>query len=418
VIFGAVKLVGSWMENKEEPRWSRHGGAQGLIVEVTPVELSSHRLDVSGHGTVIPAREIMLQPQVTGLITWYNEELVPGGLLREGDELIRVEGQDYRLRVSQARADLRRAEAGLETERGRASVAETEWEMFAEELPVDEVGRSLALREPQTREASAAVDAAESRVRQARTDLRRVEIQAPFNAFVREEAVDIGQLISPASHLATLVGTDSFWVQVSLPYAHLSRIAIPGVNATVGSRAIIRQELGGETIEREGRVIRLQYALEPTGRMAHILVEIDDPLGLAARIDEEGRIGPPIPNGTPPLLLGSYVEADFEGNRSIEAIELPRAWLREGDQVYLLSDDGTLDIRHVTIAWRLPETVLVSAGLLPGDRVVRTRIPVPVQGMRLRTPDDVTEGSGEGRGPGGHPGRPGQARGEGAHDGS
>ena len=89
--------------------------------------------------------------------------------------------------------------------------------------------------------------------------------------FVREEVIDIGQLISPQSRLASLVGSDAFWVQVSLPYADLRRIAIPDVNATEGSRVLIRQDLGGETIERQGRVIRLQYDLEPMGRMARVL---------------------------------------------------------------------------------------------------------------------------------------------------
>ena len=401
------------------------GMPKGLLVVVEPAHSSSHRIDIQAHGTVIPARSVILQPQVTGRITSLSEDLVPGGILHEGDEVLRVDSSDYRLRVSQARADVERAEAGLTLEEGRSDVAAQEWELFGDENRSSESGRSLALREPQMRDASVMVEAAEARLRQARLDLERTTLSAPFNALVKDENAEIGQLVGPASPLATLIGTDTFWIRLSLPYTRLSRIDIPGVNSADGSRVRIWQDGGDERIEREGRVVRLLYDLDPVGRMARIVVEVDDPLLLnpavsgdsgdlvadddsddAAALDwappTEGANGE---HSALPLLIGSFVQAEIEGRDVVTAVEIPRAWVQEGERVYVLTDENTLSIRNVEILWSRRDTFLIGDGLDDGDQVVTSPVAVPVEGMDLRTEraevfeEQPERGHGRGTGP-------------------
>ena len=70
-------------------------------------------------------------------------------------------------------------------------------------------------------------------------------------------------------------------------------------------------------------------------------------------------------------------------------IEVPRLALRDGDFVYVVSNDNKLDIRAVDIARRRPESVLVSGGLREGDRVITSAMPSAVQGMELRVSPHV-----------------------------
>ena len=401
------------------------GMPEGTLVVVEEVRATTQRIDVQANGTVMPARTVILQPQVTGRVTALNENLVPGGLLREGDEVLRIDSSDYRNRVSQARADVERAEAGLALEEGRSSVAAQEWELFGDDNHSNEAGQSLALREPQMRDASVMVEAAEARLRQARLDIDRTVLEAPFNAFVQSEAVEIGQLVGPASPLATLIGTDAFWVRLSLPFTRLDRITIPGVNGTEGSRVRVWQDIGDERIEREGRIIRLLYDLDPVGRMARVLVEIEDPLHLnPASSDEQPSVGDEqvladsreTAWATPaagangehhdlPLLIGSFVQAEIEGRDVVRAIEVPRDWVREGSHVYVLTDEMTLSVRQVDIIWSRSETFLVGDGLEEGDLVITSPIRVPVEGMVLRTEaaevfeEQHERGHGRGTGP-------------------
>jgi hypothetical protein len=49
-----------------------------------------------------------------------------------------------------------------------------------------------------------------------------------------------------------------------------------------------------------------------------------------------------------------------------------------------MNSKDELEIRPVTIARRRPETVLVGAGLKSGDRIVTSRIALPIPQMKLR----------------------------------
>ncbi|MCA9583061.1 MAG: HlyD family efflux transporter periplasmic adaptor subunit, partial [Myxococcales bacterium] len=183
---------------------------------------------------------------------------------------------------------------------------------------------------------------------------------------------EVGQVVGPQSPVVTLVGTDRFWVQVSVPVNHLAWISVPGRNGTEGSKALVRHTSGEQVVERIGHVVRMLGDLDPVGRMARLLVEIEDPLRLNK--DEPGL----------PLLLGAYVEVRIEGQEVEDVIEIPRSTLQEGNQVYVMTPKNLLDIRSVTVPWRTEDTVWVSKGLSTGDRVITSRIPLALRGMTLR----------------------------------
>ena len=55
------------------------------------------------------------------------------------------------------------------------------------------------------------------------------------------------------------------------------------------------------------------------------------------------------------------------------------------------SKNALLEIREVQIAWTEPDSVLVTAGLEPNERVVISRIATPIPNMLLRTAVDAPE---------------------------
>ena len=57
--------------------------------------------------------------------------------------------------------------------------------------------------------------------------------------------------------------------------------------------------------------------------------------------------------------------------------------LRNGRYVYVMNEQGLLEIREVEIAWSEPDSVLVTAGLRPNERIVTSRIATPVPNMLL-----------------------------------
>ena len=352
---------------------------RGPLVEVVTLELRDVPVEVEAYGTVVPSERVIVQPEITGRVVWQSSALVPGGRVAAGQPLLRIDPRNYQVSVEQQSASLNRAELDLEVERSRQVVAEREWQLFGGQGSLDggvaDGGPALALRQPQIRTAQVAVRAARSAVERASLDLQRAGLTAPFNAIVQSESVDVGQLVSAQSQIAALVGTDRFWVQVSLPVSSLQWLDVPDLGAEEGSPAIIRHRAGDVTVERSGRIVRLLSDLEGGGRMARALVEIDDPLGLKEGTEAQAL----------PLLLGAYVQVVLTGRVVENVIEVPRAALREGDRAFVMNDRGRLEVRALTVAFRNGQAVFVREGLARGEHLVTSSVPSPVPGMELRT---------------------------------
>ncbi len=351
------------------------------IVEVTQALAASEKAIVAASGTVVPAKSVTLTPEVGGRIVAQSDKLVPGGRFKKGQILVRLEPRDYDLAVEQQRARVVRAEMDLATEKGRKAVAEKEWSLISDEVRPSEEGRKLALREVQLDNAKAALSGAKSTLELAELNRNRTVVRAPFNAFITEEFVDKGQIVGPGSRIATLVSSDVFWVRVAVPMDRLSWLQIPGVNGNKGSPVRVTQQVGdGADVVREGRVVRLLGDLDPLGKMARVLVEVNDPLGANKDGVNEGL----------PLLLGAYVSVEIEGPELADLIALPRLAMREGETVWVKSGD-TLSIRRCKVVWTKKDTVYVRGEIQPNEQVVTSRIGAPVEGMKIILESEVSK---------------------------
>lgn len=371
VILIAVVAAGALVATRPQPAIEAVED-DGKLVEIHTAHRTTEQLAVAAKGTVIAAREVVMQPQVSGRVEFVSEALVPGGIVEEGDPLFSIERNDYRLAVEQARTRVAEAEALLALERGRRTVAEREWALFEDELSAER-DDSLARREPQLKSAEAGLAAARSQLEQARLNLRRTEVRAPFNAVVIAESVEIGQIVSPQTQVARLAGTDRFWVQVSVAVADLALIDVAD-EAGAGTTAEIRYDTGNGTIVRTGEVVRRLPGLERAGQMARLIVAVDDPLDLQGKTGDR-------------LLLDSFVDVRLSTSRDVEVVRLQPQWLRNGNEVYLY-DRGELAIRPVDVVVRERNAVLVGAGIDDGDAIVTTTLSAPIAGMKLRLDTD------------------------------
>jgi len=376
IIIIAVAITVLLIVNRPEPE-QQSTALQGALVRVRTVHRRPEQLTVAAAGTVRPARSVRLHPQVPGRLIWVSEKLVPGAIIEEGEHLVTIEQDDYLLAVAERNTDLVEARANLALEKGRQEVAEDEWDRFAVQLESSEKDKSLATREPQLHIAEARVKRAVSLLEQAKLNLERTELRAPFQAVIAEENVEVGQLVNSQSLIARLLATDSFWVETAIPVEFVPVIDIPGINADRGAGVAISYDYQSERLELTGRVFRLLPEIDPAGRMARLLVRVDDPyqLGLGDAREKNNAL---------PLLVGSYVDLEIKGPTGDDLIEIPRTALHEGYEVYVMSPQQTLEIREVTPLWERRDTILIQTGLEDGDRVIVSRIAAPFEGMALR----------------------------------
>jgi len=376
LIIIALGVLGAWWLVANRPRAQREQVEPiPPLAQVVEAKRTTERITIAAMGTVVPAKRVVLQPEVSGRIVTQSPQLLPGGLFTKGDVILQIDRRDYEPAVKQQEAAVEQARLEVQLEKGRQVIAEREWKLLEEDIALDQSSQDLALRKPQQKNANVALEAARSTLEQARLQLERTTVYAPFNAVVQEEFVDEGQLVSPQTQLATLIGTDRFWVQVSIPVDRLRWLTFSGTEASGESSVRVIQEVTGEvSIGRSGRLARLVGDLDPVGRMARVLVEIDDPLGLNAKKNPAGI----------PLMLGAYVRVEIEAGKAEEVFLLPRTAIREGDQVWIAGEEDRLEVRPVEVLWRSKDTVLIRNGLREGDRVVRNSIPLPIPNMKLR----------------------------------
>ncbi len=335
------------------------------LVEVMPAKLQDAIIEVSAMGTVKAASIVTVQPQVSGKIVWQSKSMVPGASVKKGETLVKVDARDYQLIVDQLQSQVAAAEVELQLELGRQAVAEREWELLGSEVETTEEGRLLALRKPQELTARAALKSAQAALQKAELDLSRTNIIAPFNALIQDESVDPGQMVTPGSPVAKLVGTDEFRIQASVSQSQLGHISIPGVNAKRGSGVKVMLDGG----QRDGQVIGLMSDVDPMGRMARILISVKDPLAL----DDANSL---------PLLLGSYVNVQIMGREVEDVFVLPQLALHDS-KVWVLDAEQRLSIRDINIVWARGEQAIVRGDIKEGEQIIASRISMPIDGMQL-----------------------------------
>ena len=352
---------------------------QAKLVRVIPVTKDRCPTVVEAMGPVVPAQQVTLQPQVAGQIIAMSDALIPGGIVPAGEKLITIDPRDYEVLVQQRQGDVAQARKNLKVEQGNQAVAKQEYALLGEVIADED--RELVLREPQLASAQAALESAQAVLQKAQLDLARCDIGAPFNAIIQEKLVDLGTTVSLSSRLATLIATDEAWIELKVPISELKWLTIPQKNGDAGSSVRIYNTLAwGPGQFRTGRVVRLYGELEAEGKLAQLLVVVDDPFCLK-----------PENRDKPKLLIGSFVSAQIEGRTlgDVFAIERP---LIHDSTVWIMDAKGQLEIRPVQIIFSGPKEVFVSDGLTENEQLVVTDIAAPVAGMPLRLAE--TEGEG------------------------
>jgi RND family efflux transporter MFP subunit len=328
------------------------------------MEKTDATLTVNAMGSVSPKREITLKPSVSGTVTRVGNHFDPGGIVSKGELLIAIEETDYRIAVKKAQSALQQAKADLEQERGQQKSARKELQYY-EKSGMDRVtDKALVLRKPQLKKAQARVAAAEADLEQAKVNLSRTRIKAPFNAIITETSVNRGSYVSSQQELAVLHGTNTYWITASLAPDKLDALQRPDQGP---AKAVITSQT--RNFQWTGRVKGPTGRTLEKSRMAEILVEVDDPLGLET--------------DAPALLSDEYVSLEILAAERRNVIAVDRKYVRDNRSVWILKD-GRLDSRRIDPFWKNKKNVLVDKGLSVGEHLITSDISIPIQGMPLK----------------------------------
>lgn len=378
--------------------------ALGPLVEVITVQSETVAFTVRTQGSVAPHTESDLVSQVAGEVVWVSPALVAGGFFEAGAPLLRIDRADYD-------AAARRAEAVLARAQSEAERASRQWKRqqrlaeqdIASQARIDDAGNAHRVAQAALREAEVALE-------NARRDLARTELRAPYAGRVRSERVDVGQFVKRGDRAARLYAVDYAEVRLPVPDRELGYLdvplsyrppatraarpaapggaapaATPDASATsadtsaaaLGPAVRLRARFAGREHSWRGRIVRTEGEIDPKSRMVTLVAQVEDPYGA-----HESR---------PPLAVGLFVRAEIEGAEVEGAFVLPRTALQEEGRVLVLQAER-LYFREVEVLRTEAERVVVAAGgLANGERVCVTPLARAVDGMQVRVAETPRE---------------------------
>ena len=358
-----------WWINNSEPVAQRETATKRapMLVETVTVTKGDYKPQISVLGRVEASKEVILRPRVEGEVIEISENFEPGAMVKAGELLAKLDPADFENSLTTRLSELQQAEADLILEEAQGQARRRGYKMIDKELGDEQL--ALVFRQPQLQTIQARVQAAEAAVAQARLELERTSITAPFDALVLERNVALGSQAARGVAMAHLVGVNEYWVIATVPLKQLQWLRFAEDESEPSTATIRKRGVWGDDQYREGVVQRFIGALDEQTRLARVLITVEDPLGRQS--------------GRAPLVLDSIVQTVIEGQLLEDVVRLDRDYLRPGDTVWVIKDDK-LSIREARVLFRDAQFAYISEGLEDGDEVVLTNLSRVREGAELR----------------------------------
>ena len=406
LIFLAAVLVASFLiATKPQPAPVEVQERAWLVgtVSVQPQTLSPH---ATLYGRLESLSTAQLNAAVAANVL--SVEVIEGERVQEGDLLVRLDDSEARLILSQREADVIDAEARVEAEKtrfdsdNRTVVRErrllqlTRDEMARQQdllkkklgsqssldsarQAVERQALALAIREQsiadhpaRMAQAEAALMRAHALREQAKLDLSRCEVRAPFSGRVATRAVAIGRRVKVGDPLVSVYDDRNMVLRALIPERYL-----PALRDAVRSNwpLTVSGRIDGQEVRGELRGLVGEVAADSGGIAALFDIQADPEL----------------------LQQGRFLEMDLQLPEQQGVVALPHEAVYGADRIYLV--DETSRMRPMRVE-RLGTTrdlergtllLVRSDALQSGMQVVSTQLPNAIEGLLVRVSGDARE---------------------------
>ncbi|WP_127845661.1 efflux RND transporter periplasmic adaptor subunit [Psychroflexus aestuariivivens] len=362
-----------------EPTAKSEGSVKesAMLVSLSTAKRKDFTPNIQATGTVRPVDDVMISPLVSGPVVSRSANFIPGSFVEKGELLLQINPADYRNQLELQKGNLKQQKTNLNIEMGRQQVAEQDLALIGMDS-LSKNQRNLVLRQPQLNAVKANIQSAQANVNQAELNLSRTRIRAPFDAHILSQNVTVGSQVAPGDDLGRLIGTDYYWVEVTIPVSKLRWLSFPNADEK-GSKVILRnQSAWPEKAMRIGYLEKQIGALDTQTRLARILVKVSDPLKRSKSIDG------------PELIVGSFVEVNIEGKSVSDVVRLNRDYVRQNNTAWVMKE-GKLEIRQLELELVDAKYAYVKKGLDEGDKIVITNLSTVAEGVALREDKSESE---------------------------
>jgi len=294
-------------------------------------------------GTVEASEVVEIKARINGLLRKVHFE--EGSDVREGDPLFSLDSRDLEAKLRSARAGLDRIRAQLkkagEDKRRNDDLLRQGLISRDQQETTD---TALAALQAELREAEAAVEAAA-------VDLSHAEIRSPLNGRTGVLQLHAGNMVkaNADSPMVVISRVEPVNVRFAVPEAHLAKIMAAQAKSPLGVTA---------------RPAGVSEAV--SGSLSFIDSAVDSRTGtitLKARFANADR----------QLWPGQFADVTLEVGTVQDAVLVPERAVApgaDGEYVFVILADNTVEYRTVRTGLRHGDQVVVESGLNGGERIV------------------------------------------------
>ncbi|MGD8294459.1 MAG: efflux RND transporter periplasmic adaptor subunit [Desulfobacterales bacterium] len=383
---------------------------KGRLVEVFPAKTENVLMVIESFGTVAPRESLKLVAQVRGAIVDISANFKEGTLIKKGTRLIQIDPRTYRLEVERRNVQIKQAEAELKRLKqevvnlnSRLSIAKSdaglakneylrlkklidrkviaqsqldksEQAYLASRERLQALENQMALIGPQKEQLTAARDMATVLYEQAKLDLERSSIAAPFDGWVLKRSVEVGQHVNVGQQLGSIYKSGKLDIEVRIPAKDFKWFPT-GLGQDTPIRADVLFDNAGQQYTWRGHVARAKAMMDERTRTLPMVIEVDE----AANDGPEANYFR--------LRPGMFVTIRIRGKEIGNAIVVPRHVVYPGDIVYTVKENQ-LKINPVKILRSYKDSVIINEGLSEGDLIIETPLSAVKDGMSVRLKTD------------------------------
>jgi RND family efflux transporter MFP subunit len=291
-------------------------------------------------GSLQPYSKATIYARVNGYLKNWNKDI--GARVKAGEVLASIEAPDLDQQLAQARATLASAKANHDI---AAITAERNNTLVKKQVVSQEIADQTAA---DAEAKKAVMDANEANVRQLEAMQSFKQIVAPFEGLVTARNTDIGALINSGSAGQALFEVSDLHrvrIYVQVPQAFTADLR-PGLKATFEMPQYPGQKF-------DATLVATSNAMNETSRSMLVELQADNP---------DGK-----------LFGGTYCRVDFQIPGDPNMVRLPATALipvNRGAQVAVLGDGNKVVLKSIQLGRDFGDTVEVTAGLAPQDRVI------------------------------------------------
>lgn len=312
-------------------------------VKVASVVTQDVPVYIDAIGKCWPREMVAIRPQVSGRITEIHFK--DGADVKKGDLLFTIDPRPYQAKLNADQAMVAQAKAKL-------GLAESDWKRMESISDPRAISKQdLDQRKNAVQVAEAELRHSEAEVETSKLNLEYCSIFSPIDGRTGQRLIDLGNVVSPTSDsLVSIQRLDPIYADFTIPENNLSAV---------------QKQLEKGTLKTE-----VQIPDEPDSLRNGELSFLDNMV-------QEGtgtiKLRATLPNTDRRFWPGRFVRIRIILDQLSGAMLVPGSAIQvsaKGSFVYVIKADSTVEFRPITPGQKQGDQVVISQGLVAGERVV------------------------------------------------